>query len=607
MKSYWSKPFPDEILYSTIARNISYLGTKGPKQLLKRFFERTTICSTLDLPSGINHLAKHINIKDQTAVDLIDRYTLFHYYTRFIPENRRRKVWNSMLTKSGDIHTRCGIVTGPFPPLSTPRFCPICLNEQIELYEEPYLKLTHQIPSVSICTKHKIHLNQVEFNYESINKHLFIDLHDYQSSLCFKKIIPFLNEEIISLTSRLESLVLKPLSIWPFDEPYIYNKEIKQLGFNKGPDSIDWSRVYNEFENFYAKSTLIHFRSEVSSIDSNCWLKAILRKHRKAFDPVRHMLIEAFFGYLRSNRTKPIPSQYKNYPCRNPVCMNYGKANTTHKIKKDPKSKRDVAYVSCTCGYQYTLSYLEEKGQYFIRVKSYGKEWENELKVLIKQKLSLRAIANKLNADPKTIKNYWKVNPRDNNLEKEISKAKQKWLKLIKANQEFSITQIRRIKPTEYAYLYRHDKVWLLSQKYTPNSPTRLFKVDWNNRDHQILFKLKESYNNLKLNFPKKRRSKSLLLRLSKSETLFNQNMAKMPKCKAFLNDYSESLQNHRKRRLVLSFKTLSKQEVPVKQWKLLRHAGIRKEYIDFEIESLVNHLLTRGLDTIKNQTIEIA
>ncbi|MEO9475065.1 MAG: TnsD family Tn7-like transposition protein [Cyclobacteriaceae bacterium] len=605
--SYWSKPYPDEILYSTIARNICYLGTKGPKQLLKRLFDRTTICSTLDLPSGINHLAKHINIKDQTAENLIDKHTLFKYYTRFIPDNRRRKVWNSMLTKSGDIHTRCGIVTGPFPPLSTPRFCPICLNEQIELSGEPYLKLTHQIPSVNICTKHKILLNQVEFNYESINKHLFIDLYDYQSNLWLKKIIPFFNEETTSLTKRLESLALKPLSSWPYDEPYIYNEKIKQLGFNKGQDSLDWSKIHNEFENFFAKSTLIHFRSEVSFVNPSCWLKAILRKHRKTFDPVRHMLIEAFLEYLKSNQTKPIPSQPKNYACKNPICKNYGKANTTHEIKRDPKSNRDITYVSCSCGYIYTSSYLKDKGHHFIRVRTFGKEWENELLKLINQKLSLRAIAKRLNVDPKTIKTYLKEHPSDEGRKKEISSAKKEWLSLVKANKELSITQIRRIKPAVYSYLYRHDKKWLLSHKYAQAIPTNTNRIEWEKRDRQILIKLQASYNNLKIKFPRKRRSKSLLLRLAKSEVLYNQHMIKLPKCKAFLNHYSESLQKHRKRRLVLAYKALSTKEVPVKKWILLRQAGIRKEYIDFEIETLVNHLLTCGLDTTKNQTSEIA
>ncbi len=605
--SYWSKPYPDEILYSTIARNISYLGTKGPKQLLKRLFDRTTICSTLDLPSGIHHLAKHINIKDQTAEDLIDRHTLFQYYTRFIPENRRRKVWNSMLIKSGDIHTRCGIVTGPFPPLSTPRFCPICLNEQIELYGEPYLKLTHQIPSVNICTEHKILLNQVMLNYESINKHLFIDLYDYQSNLCVKKIIPFFNEEIIGLTSRLESLALKPLNSWPYDEPYIYNEEMKQLGFNKGQDSLDWSRIYNEFENFFAKSTLIHFRSEVSSINSNCWLKSILRKHRTSFDPVRHVLVNSFFEHLKSSKVR-IPIQSNAYPCRNPVCKHYRKdTKTSFKTIKDRKSKRNITYVTCSCGFQYTSSYILEKNTHFIRVKEHGKKWETELTRLINLKYSLRSIARVLDTAPETIKRYLYKNEKySTHLDNSIA-HKNKWLNHIKENESLCITELRKLNQSLYMYLYRHEKEWLLSLSYPKKGIKSSPRINWIERDQKYLLDLQATFSNLRRNAPKVRRSRSLLLRLAKIDSTFQKNNEKLPRTMAFLSKHSETREAHRMRRLIIAYRELISGKKHLTYWTLLRKAGIREEYVSNDIHKATIHLLTYGLDSLNTKFNQIA
>ena len=118
MFEYWTKPYPDEILYSILARHISYFGSSGPKQLLPYLFGKSTASSTIDLPSGLATLAMNTSHHKLGELELIQNHTLFPYYEKFISKDKRERIISSMLHSSGDIHTRCGINAGLFPAVT---------------------------------------------------------------------------------------------------------------------------------------------------------------------------------------------------------------------------------------------------------------------------------------------------------------------------------------------------------------------------------------------------------------------------------------------------------------------------------------------------------
>ena len=81
---YFPRLYPDELLYSAIARCRVHLGMESHKGLLAILFGDTRVAAVTDLPSHLQSLA------DNTGLDakvLVENYTLFPLYVPFIPRS----------------------------------------------------------------------------------------------------------------------------------------------------------------------------------------------------------------------------------------------------------------------------------------------------------------------------------------------------------------------------------------------------------------------------------------------------------------------------------------------------------------------------------------
>lgn len=600
MFEYWTKPYPDEILYSILARHISYFGSSGPKQLLPYLFGKSTASSTIDLPSGLATLAMSTSHHKLGELELIQNHTLFPYYEKFISKDKRERIISSMLHSSGDIHTRCGINAGLFPAVKMPRYCPACFREDTERNSETYFRRSHQIPSMKICTTHNTFLKEHKRSAESINKHFFVKPQSVSEDKGFSRTNN--NLSILSVGRKIISALGKDSDYHFNSNPYYYNQLIKQLGFRKGSDSLQIDSIYECFQEFNDHEMLLHYECPVSLEDENCWLKAILRKHRKGFDPIRHILIQDFIRGIKSkSKSKSGPKIPERYVCRNPICNRYNTDNGTRfRIQKDPKSKREITYIECDCGYSYTKSFISSKNIHFIRVKEFGPKWERELAKLIKSKKSIRSIGAILHTDSRTIKLKLERKRKDKCVN--IIEQKEEWILLMKKFPSYSITELRRTSPSLYSFLYRHNKDWLIDQNYPVKNRAPSKRINWEERDSQLLIEIKLAYNQLKKEAPKRRISTSALLNLIGKESMFRVNKSHLPRLVAFFEKYSESPQQFRMRKIVMATNEMKNREERITYWKLLRVANIRKRYVDDKIHSIVQKIVNGSI----NSSIEV-
>ena len=156
MLGFFPTPYPDELLYSIIARYHIRSGNISPKITLQELFGSTTIIATPDLPSSLNYLSKQIqHLFPSSVTDLIDRYTLYPFYRPFLPPQRDRLIQKSMRANIGqNIHTRAGIMASAIATPRYFRFCPQCNAGDLDRYGEIYWHRLHQITGVFICPEH---------------------------------------------------------------------------------------------------------------------------------------------------------------------------------------------------------------------------------------------------------------------------------------------------------------------------------------------------------------------------------------------------------------------------------------------------------------------
>lgn len=137
-----------------------------------------------------------------------------------------------------------------------------------------------------------------------------------------------------------------------------------------------------------------------------------------------------------------------------------------------------------------------------------------------------------------------------------------------------------------YAWLYRHDKDWLLnSLPQRKAKPIHQQKVDYGHWDADVVDEL-EQYWQSSLHNPKRQRlsQNHLLRQVSRSNSVVK-HLAELPMTRMWLNGHAESVEDFQIHRLRSAKSRCEVQGVSVKRWRLLREACIRKELITPKIE----------------------
>lgn len=157
MLHYFPTPYPDELWYSVLCRYHVRSGNRESATTFRELFgNRDHAALSTFLPNGliteiVNKLPDGMFHARELALD----HTLFKYVFRFQKEADKERILS--LALDGRINY----------PVKLPRpyqtkelkCCPLCAKEDLDTYGEVYWHLSHQIPYVSVCQKHKCRLH----------------------------------------------------------------------------------------------------------------------------------------------------------------------------------------------------------------------------------------------------------------------------------------------------------------------------------------------------------------------------------------------------------------------------------------------------------------
>lgn len=189
-------------------------------------------------------------------------------------------------------------------------------------------------------------------------------------------------------------------------------------------------------------------------------------------------------------------------------------------------------------------------------------------------------------------------NEKVKNKPKIIEKLYQKrqiWLQLQEQHPKMNKTELRKIQPSVYTYLYRYDQNWL--NENSPKCQIRKVvnnRVDWQKRDREVLSKVIKATEEL---LSRRENLRRITIKSLGDETgelaLLDKQLNKMPETKAYIDKVKESDDEFRKRRVERVIERMKAQGEQIKEWKVLREAGIRSEYYS-EIRYLIQVYVNR-------------
>ncbi len=553
MLAYFPAIYPDELLYSVLARYYLHVGLPPIAKSHETLFGRRSVIASYDLIGSLNILAERIPAERGLSAEVLLNMTLYPYCVTFEPGEVRTKVEQDLIKgKVLSSHLRLGLATFRIARLTHLRFCAACNEEMLLRYGELYWRRSHQLASVLVCTEHEMPLQQSTVHLDKESRHAFI-----AASLnnCPALTSPYLfnsnSESVLSHLMQIAHLsieLLKGTTPKSFDEWTIYYRaKMLSAGLAKSACTMNQQSFCEEFKQFYAE-TLSCFPHVING-DSypNQWLQTLVRKHRKANHPLYHLLLQNFLN--QREEVEPLFGTGP-WPCPNPLVA-HPKQYPITKINFHRNHGRVVACFNCQCGYVYTRWYDPASKQFGpIRFLKYGPSVLPILRAMVVLKKSLRAIGRALKLDPKTV---------------------------IKLCVELGIATTWHpcVLVTKNAPIVKETEPVSKSEAIQ-NKPPRGAKTNWATVDSDYKTKISESLVLIRQSTPPIRVTLAEIERWTCKRGWLGKRLSKLPKSKRMLKLAVETTESFQMRRIVWAKNQLEQSGLSVDGWRIARLAGIK-------------------------------
>ncbi|MFD1780816.1 TnsD family Tn7-like transposition protein [Fredinandcohnia salidurans] len=595
MLAFFPTLFPDELLYSGIARYHLMSGNFAHKHSVNNIFEEKLVCSTVDLPTHVKYLSNKIN-NIYTVKQLIRDHTLYAYYSTFLPKEKAIQIFNLMSEGSpwGEVHISLGLASSAVKRPRYLRYCRECVTEDITSYKEPYWHRSHQIPGVIFCPIHKVELVETDIlSPTREHKFRYVPLIQVELEKPKKELINPKWKRILIVIAELSYEILKIAENDYSGISKSYKACLNQRGYITARGRIRFKSLINDFCHFFSSDLLGYLNCDIDANSDDTWFHKMIRGKNSGSHPLKHILIQLFLGIKITKeeqlRKVDFPFGEGPWPCLNKAAGHYMK-NTINKclVTRDSKSGLPVGTFECSCGFIYSRKGPDKstEDRYRIgRIKLFGVTWIEKLNEYNQLGLSLREKARLLEVDPTTVKKYSysrtqqqeDKEDKENKLEK--NKRRERFMASLKDAKANNIP-VRQLNSKDYMWLYRHDKDWLEKNITQSKKNKKTYSiVDWEKRDDVVLCGVKMAFKLLQNEKRPKRITVSELSRNMEEDIAgyLHTCLNKLTKTNKYLKGIIETTEQFQIRRLVWAAKQLQREGFKVQGWKLLKEAGLNK------------------------------
>lgn len=562
-------PYPDELLYSVIARYHLRTSNESPKWTFREIFGTENVIPTIDLPSHLEALAIRSKLQGMSADDWINRHTYFPFYAPFLPKERANRLRKLMKGRDGSgIHALVGITASTLDRLNRLRFCPSCYEQDIQRYGEPYWHRIHQLPGIYLCRQHQMILHEIT---EPLSERygltiLPISRRMFRSVPISEPLPDRLIDHLIGIADDIQILVQLDDPPALYDSRHTILPRLGEHGYVTVGKRIRQHKLEEQFLRFYSRELLELFDSNPMDREYS-WLALSTRKARWAIHPLRQMLLIRFlygsFGeFLNRSEDNDEPFGHGPWPCLNKAAEHYNEFVLSQcNITRCSDTGRPVGTFMCSCGFTYSRRgpdrSVEDKFHRG-RIKSFGYVWASKLKQCMNEGLSYRDAAKILGVDTNTVIKYARsgmVEPIE-----QPPKMKSK-----KAKKNLSLTVSR-------------------------NAPK--LRVDWEKRDLELSWEVESVCKTILADSNSKpvRISVALIGKRIGKLSWLEKHGDKLPVTMSIMANYLESVSRFQKRRVRWAAEQLTG-EWPLKRWKIEKLAGLRPDYSQ-EVSDEIDHFI---------------
>ena len=158
MTVYLPEIYPDELVYSWLARYYIKTGYIRYSFVAEELFQRKTTRPDIEFVNQYTTSVLQAMTEKIPMREVIEKHTMFPYYGRFVPKERRNQAFTAMVQTKGNYHNLLPMPKRKKNAERFLRYCPICVENDRSQYGEAYWHRIHQLQGVAICSVHRCYL-----------------------------------------------------------------------------------------------------------------------------------------------------------------------------------------------------------------------------------------------------------------------------------------------------------------------------------------------------------------------------------------------------------------------------------------------------------------
>ena len=480
-------PYPDELLYSVVARFCFHYRLNF-RSVLRALSGKPFMRP--DLPASLDAISKKTYLLwAMKGEDILQKMTLFPFYQPFLIRSRDSAEFYLGRSEGyrGSIGQKCYRVTHP----TYLRLCRLCVSEEFARYGEAYWHRIHQVPGVVVCPVHGLPLSISDIGLiYPLNRNLVPGIiiegctYSSEEKVLMKDL--FLLKRI---AARCNEILLGELGDWEAEDlRALYIDRALQRGFESVRGVFSGKRLEQELLEYYGVSLL---NTIGISRNDNGWARSPFCRPSgtQSIHPLEHVLVQIF---LESMPVVGVGKPFGIGPwkCPNPF-GGHGDEAPIEKIRIRTNLQQEVyARAQCRCGFKFCFSEVASNDPHMPVIKeisAYGPTWQTEAWRLKGKGFSIKEIAREMSISYASANNLLKTQVSQTAVTPQlISEARALWIKEVKRHGG-RVTATRKENYGLYQYLRKYDHDWMMAHR-VPRSP----RVNWRKRDREWKNKLEQ-------------------------------------------------------------------------------------------------------------------
>ncbi len=158
MIAYFPIAYDDELLYSRLARFYAASGYMAYTYAAEELFQSKAVRPDVEFVNAYTPAAVEAITRNMAMEKVVEKHTMFPYYGRFLPKERRVKAFRALVDMAGNYHNLLPIPNRKGNSDRCLRYCPMCAERDRQSYGETYWHRVHQMIGIHVCPIHRCNL-----------------------------------------------------------------------------------------------------------------------------------------------------------------------------------------------------------------------------------------------------------------------------------------------------------------------------------------------------------------------------------------------------------------------------------------------------------------